>query len=48
MTFSGSHVNFSFSEDLLRADFALQSEPDFMKYKNKLYLELVQKMAVYG
>lgn len=25
MTFSGSHVNFSFSEDLLRADFALQS-----------------------
>lgn len=48
MTFSGSHVNFSFSEDLLRADFALQSEPDFMKYKNKLYLELAQKMAVYG
>lgn len=48
MTFSGSHVNFSFSEDLLRADFALQSEPDFMKYKNKLYLELAQKIAVYG
>ncbi len=48
MTFSGSHVNFSFSEDLLKADFAMQSEPDFMKYKNKLYLELAQKMAVYG
>ena len=48
MTFSGSHVNFSFAENLLKADFALQSEPDFMKYKNKLYLELAQKMAVYG
>lgn len=48
MTFSGSHVNFSFAENLLKADFDLQSEPDFMKYKNKLYLELAQKMAVYG
>ena len=48
MTFSGSHVNFSFAENLLKADFDLQSEPDFTKYKNKQYLELAQKMAVYG
>lgn len=48
MTFSGIHVNFSFSEQLLRKDFALQQEMDFIKYKNQLYLELAKKMAVYG
>lgn len=48
MTFSGSHVNFSFSEALLQADFAESKETDFKKYKNRVYLELAQKMAVYG
>lgn len=48
MTFSGIHVNFSFSEDVLRADFALQKEDDFRTYKDSVYLDLAQKMAVYG
>ncbi|MCI6858825.1 MAG: hypothetical protein MR867_05995 [Eubacterium sp.] len=48
MTFSGSHVNYSFSDELLMADFALQEEKDFTTYKNKFYLELAKKMAVCG
>lgn len=48
MTFSGIHVNYSFSEELLQADFGLQEEADYQEYKNWLYLELAQKMAVYG
>lgn len=48
MTFSGIHVNYSFSEKLLKADFGCQKEMDYQKYKNHLYLELAQKMAAYG
>lgn len=48
MTFSGIHVNFSFAESLLQADFRLSGETDYTTYKNKLYLELAQKMALYG
>lgn len=48
MTFSGIHVNFSFSEELLRKDFELQQEKDFTEYKNHLYLELAKKMVMYG
>ncbi|MDE6209217.1 MAG: hypothetical protein K2M73_06010 [Lachnospiraceae bacterium] len=48
MTFSGIHVNYSFSEELLKADFRLQGEKDYQKYKNHFYLELAQRMAVYG
>lgn len=49
MTFSGIHVNYSFSEELLKADFELHKEcTDYTEYKNRLYLELAKKMAVYG
>ncbi|MDE7176802.1 MAG: hypothetical protein K2O59_03220 [Lachnospiraceae bacterium] len=48
MTFSGIHVNYSFSEELLEADFKYQNETDYQEYKNRLYLELAQKMAAYG
>lgn len=48
MTFSGIHVNYSFSEELLKSDFELQKERDYKEYKNHFYLELAQKMAVYG
>lgn len=48
MTFSGIHVNFSFAEDLLRADFELEEETDYAAYKNQLYLDLAKKMAAYG
>ena len=52
MTFSGIHVNFSFAEGLLRADYETQKRPDdkidFRTYKDHLYLELAKGMAVYG
>lgn len=48
MTFSGIHVNYSFSEELLEADFQYQKETDYQEYKNCLYLELAQKMAACG
>ena len=48
MTFSGIHVNYSFSEELLEADFLYQKETDYQEYKNRFYLELAQKMASYG
>lgn len=48
MTFSGIHVNYSFSEELLKLDFELQSERDYKEYKNHFYLELAQRMASYG
>ena len=48
MTFSGIHVNYSFSEELLKIDFNLQEETDYQKYKSRFYLTLAQKMAAYG
>lgn len=48
MTFSGIHVNFSFAEELLKADFKLQELKDYTEYKNRLYLNLAKQMAAYG
>lgn len=48
MTFSGIHVNFSFSEELLKADFKLQEMTDYTEYKNHVYLKLAEKLAAYG
>ncbi len=48
MTFSGIHVNYSFSEKLLETDFKYQKEMDYQEYKNRFYLELAQRMAAYG
>lgn len=48
MAFSGIHFNFSFGDELLRADFALSGESDFRDYKNRLYLELAEKAIAYG
>lgn len=48
MTFSGIHVNFSFSEELLRENFLLQGIENYTKYKNHLYLALAKQMAAYG
>lgn len=48
MTFSGIHFNYSFSEALLRRDFALSGEADFMEYKNQLYVVLAERAAAYG
>lgn len=48
MTFSGIHVNFSFAEELMKADFELQQGRDYTEYKNQLYLNLAKRMAAYG
>lgn len=48
MTFSGIHVNFSFAEELLEADFAVSQESDFQEYKNQLYVTLAERAAAYG
>lgn len=49
MTFSGIHVNYSFSEKLLRADYERDIHAEsYQEYKNRLYLDLAQKLAVYG
>ncbi|MDO4465729.1 MAG: hypothetical protein Q4C49_01830 [Bacillota bacterium] len=48
MSFSGIHVNYSFSDELLEADFALSSYSDFQKYKNDLYLVLAERAASYS
>lgn len=48
MTFSGIHVNYSFGERLLFADFKLSGESDFTEYKNRLYVVLAEQAAIYG
>lgn len=48
MTFSGIHVNYSFSEELLRADFALSGQRDFTEYRNHFYVKLAEQAAAYG
>ena len=48
MAFSGIHFNFSFDDELLKADFELSNETDFQNYKNRLYLEVAEKAAAYG
>jgi glutamate--cysteine ligase len=48
MTFSGIHFNYSFGEELLRADFALSGERDFTHYKNQFYVALAEKATAYG
>lgn len=48
MAFSGIHFNYSFADELLRADFALSEETDFVKYKGDLYVTLAERLAAYG
>ena len=48
MAFSGIHFNYSFSEELLKADFALTGQEDFQKYKNNFYVDLAQKALEYN
>lgn len=48
MTLCGIHVNFSFADELLKADFALSGKADFKEYKNELYVTLAERVAEYG
>lgn len=48
MTLCGIHVNYSFSDELLQADFELSGETDFQEYKNQVYVTLAERAAAYG
>ena len=49
MTFSGIHVNFSFSDELLEADYEGKGRPgSFKDYKSRLYLDLAQRLSAYS
>lgn len=48
MTLSGIHVNYSFSDKLLKTAFDISGEDDFTAYKNGVYLTLAQGLAEYG
>ncbi len=48
MTLSGIHVNFSFADELLEADFRLSGMDDFQEYKNALYLRVAENATAYG
>ena len=48
MSLSGIHVNYSFSDEFLRADFELSEDGNFEEYKNRVYLDLAAGLAAYG
>lgn len=45
MLFSGIHLNFSFSEKLLKAVFSERGEKDFRQFKNGIYLQLAKRLT---
>jgi glutamate--cysteine ligase len=48
MTFCGIHFNYSFADELLRADFAHADTDDFEAYKAAFYLGLAQRAVACG
>ena len=48
MAFSGIHLNYSFGEDLLRADFALTDGDDFEAYRDQFYVRLAENCVTWG
>lgn len=48
MTFSGIHVNFSFSEKLLQHDFSVSESIDYRSHKDRIYLDLAQGLVEFG
>ncbi|MBR1524641.1 MAG: hypothetical protein IJ641_09345, partial [Lachnospiraceae bacterium] len=48
MTFSGIHFNYSFDDELLRADFELSGETDFREYKTKFYVSIAAMAQIYN
>jgi len=48
MLYSGIHLNFSFPDGLLKYTFASSGEGLYSHYKNKLYLQLAQKLLKYS
>ncbi len=48
MALSGIHVNYSFNEELLQADFKQSGMESYQEYKNNLYLTLARRVVAYG
>lgn len=48
MSLSGIHYNFSFAEELLKAEFELSGQENYTEFKNGVYLELAEKLSIYG
>lgn len=48
MTFSGIHVNYSFSDELLRREYCLRGTGRSRSFRDGFYLELAEKAAAYG
>lgn len=48
MTFSGIHINYSFSEELLQKEFSLRGEGRSRSFRDSFYLELAEKASAYG
>ena len=48
MAFSGIHFNYSFSEQLLKAECALRHEEDYRSFKDRFYVSLAERMEIYG
>ncbi len=48
MAFSGIHMNYSFNEELLQANFQRSGRASFTEYKNELYLMLARRAVAYG
>lgn len=48
MTFSGIHVNYSFSDELLQREFSLRGPGRSRSFRDSFYLELAEKTAAYG
>lgn len=48
MSLCGIHVNYSFSEELLQAAFAVDKEKDFRLFKDQLYLHIAEGLTAYG
>ncbi|MBO7689297.1 MAG: hypothetical protein J6T14_00435 [Clostridia bacterium] len=52
MTYSGIHFNYSFSDELLKADYEAKQKTyevgTFRDYKDNFYLDLAKKAAAYG
>lgn len=48
MTYSGIHVNYSFSEELMKEEFGLRRGGRTRSFRDGFYLELAEKAAAYG
>ena len=48
MLFSGIHLNFSFTEQLLKAAFEQSREKDYISFKNNMYLRLSSRLTEFA